>query len=116
MYGTGRLTDEVLEAMRGVSLAVIESNYDERMLCDGPYPVYLKRRILSERGHLSNEDAGRFAVSLARAGARGLILGHLSRENNRPELALAAVSAALAEAGEAPELIAVHMEALRCPA
>ena len=58
----------------------------------------------------------------ARAGARGLILGHLSRENNRPELALAAVSAALAEAGEAPELIAapplgaVHMEALRCPA
>ncbi len=119
---TGRLTDEVLEAMRGVSLAVIESNYDERMLCDGPYPVYLKRRILSERGHLSNEDAGRFAVSLARAGARGLILGHLSRENNRPELALAAVSAALAEAGEAPELIAapplgaVHMEALRCPA
>ena len=119
---TGRLTDEVLEAMRGVSLAVIESNYDERMLCDGPYPVYLKRRILSERGHLSYEDAGRFAVSLARAGARGLILGHLSRENNRPELALAAVSAALAEAGEAPELIAapplgaVHMEALRCPA
>ena len=72
---TGRLTDEVLEAMRGVSLAVIESNYDERMLCDGPYPVYLKRRILSERGHLSNEDAGLFAVSLARAGARGLILG-----------------------------------------
>lgn len=118
----GRLTDEVVSAMSGVELAVIESNYDEQMLCDGPYPVYLKRRILSERGHLSNEDAGRFAAALARSGTRGLILGHLSRENNRPELALAAVAAALAGAGESPELIAapplgaVRMEALRCPA
>lgn len=79
----GCLTDEVLDAMCGVEAAVIESNYDEQMLCDGPYPVYLKRRILSDHGHLSNEDAGRLAVRLAESGARGLILGHLSRENNR---------------------------------
>ena len=119
----GCLTDEVLEAMCGVELAVIESNYDEQMLCDGPYPVYLKRRILSERGHLSNEEAGRLAVHLARGGARGLILGHLSRENNRPDKALSAVAASLAEAGEELELLAapplgsVRMEAFaRCPA
>lgn len=119
----GCLTDEVLEAMTGVELAVIESNYDERMLCDGPYPVYLKRRILSEHGHLSNEEAGRLAVHLAQNGARSLVLGHLSRENNRPELALRAVSAALSEAGEelelraAPPLGAVHIEAgARCRA
>lgn len=119
----GCLTDEVLEAMSGVELAVIESNYDEKMLCDGPYPVYLKRRILSGRGHLSNLDAGKLAVHLARSGTQGLILGHLSRENNRPELALEAVSAALKEAGEslrlaaAPPLGVVRMEALeRCRA
>ena len=119
----GCLTDEVLDAMSGVEAAVIESNYDEQMLCDGPYPVYLKRRILSDHGHLSNEDAGRLAVRLAESGARGLILGHLSRENNRPDKALAAVSAALAEAGESPELLAapplgaVYMEAgARCRA
>lgn len=102
----GCLTDEVLGAMCGVDVAVIEANYDEQMLCDGPYPVYLKRRILSDHGHLSNEEAGRLAVRLAESGARSLILGHLSRENNCPEKALAAVSAALAEAGESPELIA----------
>ena len=96
----GCLTDEVLEAMSGVELAVIESNYDERMLCDGPYPVYLKRRILSGHGHLSNDEAGKLAVHLARNGAQSLILGHLSRENNRPELALNAVRTALREAGE----------------
>ena len=119
----GCLTDEVLDAMCGVEAAVIESNYDEQMLCDGPYPVYLKRRILSDHGHLSNEDAGRLAVRLAESGARGLNLGHLSREYNRPDKALAAVSAALAEAGESPELLAapplgaVYMEAgARCRA
>ena len=119
----GCLTDEVLEAMSGVELAVIESNYDERMLCDGYYPVYLKRRILSDHGHLSNEDAGRLAVHLARGGARSVVLGHLSRENNRPELALRAVGAALEAAGErleltaAPPLGAVCMEAAaRCRA
>lgn len=117
----GCLTDEVLEAMTGVELAVIESNYDERMLCDGYYPVQLKRRILSEHGHLSNEEAGRLAVNLARNGARSVVLGHLSRENNRPELALRAVERALSEAGEelelraAPPLGAVSMEAgARC--
>jgi len=119
----GCLTDEVLEAMSGVELAVIESNYDERMLCDGPYPVYLKRRILSGHGHLSNDEAGKLAVHLARNGAQSLILGHLSRENNRPELALNAVRTALREAGEnlrlaaAPPLGVVRMEALeRCRA
>lgn len=114
----GCLTDEVIDAMSGVELAVIESNYDERMLCDGYYPVYLKQRILSEHGHLSNEDAGRLAVHLARCGARSVVLGHLSRENNRPELALRAVATALDEAGESLELAAapplgtVRMEAL----
>ncbi|MFR5782043.1 MAG: hypothetical protein ACLUEK_09485 [Oscillospiraceae bacterium] len=109
-----------MDAMCGVRPR--SSNRTTTSRCrDGPYPVYLQRRILSDHGHLP--DAGRLAVRLAESGARGLILGHLSRENNRPDKALAAVSAALAEAGESPELLAapplgaVYMEAgARCRA
>lgn len=91
----GRVTDEVREALLGADTVLIESNHDEEMLRYGPYPVYLKRRILSARGHLSNADCAQLARQLADAGTRRIILGHLSRENNRPELALAASLAAL---------------------
>ena len=85
----GAVTDEVLEGLLGAKAVLIESNHDLNMLCDGPYPVYLKRRILSEHGHLSNADCARLAARLVREGTETVILGHLSRENNRPELALA---------------------------
>ena len=84
----GHVTDEVLEGLSGADAALIESNHDLDMLMDGPYPVYLKRRILSDRGHLSNADCAVLARKLAESGTRTIILGHLSRENNRPELAL----------------------------
>ena len=64
-------------------------------LAYGPYPVYLKRRILSDRGHLSNEACAQLACDLAKTGVRSLVLGHLSRENNRPGLAERAVREAL---------------------
>lgn len=98
----GHVTDEVLDALTGVDAAVIESNHDEEMLRYGTYPYYLKRRILSDNGHLSNERAGQLAVHLAQGGAGQLILGHLSRENNLPALALQTVTAALSGAGLAP--------------
>ena len=66
---------------------VLESNYDPDMLRAGPYPYALKQRILGRRGHLANDDAGRAAVELVRRGARQIILGHLSKENNFPALA-----------------------------
>lgn len=106
---TGCVTDEMLSALSGVDAAVIETNHDEEMLRYGSYPYYLKRRILSDRGHLSNETGARLAAELCSAGAVKLILAHLSRENNRPELALAAVTASLegrgltAEVSVAPE-------------
>lgn len=102
----GAVTDTVLDALRGVSTALIEANHDERMLLDGSYPAALKRRILSERGHLSNEDCAALAVYLAEYGAETLILGHISRENNTPALALRAVSASLEAAGRSVELLA----------
>ena len=94
----GVVTDEVVEGLCGVDTALIESNHDVDMLLRGPYPLYLKRRIRSEFGHLSNEDAANLAVTLCANGTRGLILGHISRHNNTPAKALEAVTAALREA------------------
>ena len=117
----GSLTEEVLEGLRACDAAVIEANHDEEMLRYGKYPVALKRRILSERGHLSNENCARLAVTLAGSGCRSFLLSHLSRENNRPETAFAAVRSALDQAGYgdrtvlvAPPLGAVSVEVKGC--
>jgi phosphoribosyl 1,2-cyclic phosphodiesterase len=66
---------------------LIESNHDIRMLEAGPYPYYLKRRILGDRGHLSNESAGRLLGELLNDNMEHILLGHLSHENNYAELA-----------------------------
>jgi len=95
----GHVTDEVLEGLRGVDAALIEANHDIEMLRNGPYPAMLKRRILSDNGHLSNDACGVLAKLLYRDGTRKLLLGHLSRENNLPLLARRSVLAALSEDG-----------------
>ena len=92
---TGVVTDGMLAAMAGCDAALIEANHDVDMLRRGPYPYPLKRRILSARGHLSNDDCAAFACALARAGAKQLVLGHLSQENNTPRRALDTVREAL---------------------
>jgi Metal-dependent hydrolases of the beta-lactamase superfamily I len=91
----GQVTDEIRAGLLGAGAVLIESNHDIQMLRDGPYPFPLKRRILSARGHLSNDDCALLARSLAENGTKHIILGHLSRENNRPQIAAATVSAAL---------------------
>lgn len=115
---TGYITDEAAEILPGVDLAVLETNHDVETLRSGPYPYYLKRRILGTEGHLCNEDAARFAVTLAQAGASELILAHLSRENNTPAMALRAVETALSAAGLTPHLPGETRDEaarLRCP-
>ncbi len=99
----GCVTDEVRENLRGADAVLIEANHDEDMLRFGRYPVFLKRRILSEHGHLSNENCARLARELAESGTGTIILGHLSRENNTPDTAMRAVGEALA--GTAAELL-----------
>ena len=84
---------------------IIESNYDEDMLQNGPYPYYLKQRIRSNHGHLSNSDCARLVAALADVGVRSFLLAHLSAENNTPERALAASCAALKEGGHAGDSI-----------
>ena len=86
----GHVTEEVLNALSGADAVLIESNHDEEMLRYGPYPVYLKRRILSDSGHLSNACCAELARALALGGTKQIILGHLSRENNSPALAMQA--------------------------
>lgn len=83
----------------GADAVLLESNYDPDMLKAGSYPYELKRRILSTKGHLCNDDAGSCALELARKGARHIVLGHLSKENNFPELALRCTMDALQAGG-----------------
>lgn len=95
----GHVTDEVLESLSGAGTVLIESNHDEEMLRFGPYPAWLKRRILSDNGHLSNENCAALARELQRRGTSKIILGHLSRENNTPDTAMKCASSALCGTG-----------------
>ena len=83
----GYVTPEVEAALTGCRAVVLESNHDPEMLQYGPYPQDLKRRIASRRGHLSNGESALLAARLCASGTRGILLAHLSRENNTPELA-----------------------------
>ncbi len=84
----GVASDEIVKEISDCDLLMIEANHDEEMLKMGKYPYYLKRRILSEDGHISNEYAGELVVEAARGGrVNQVLLGHLSKENNFPELA-----------------------------
>ena len=112
---TGYVTEAAADALTGAELLVLEANHDVALLRSGPYPYYLKERILGEHGHLSNDAAAEFAVSMAEHGTAEIVLAHLSRENNTPETALAAVSAALTAAGLSPRLsVAPRSTASRC--
>lgn len=92
----GYVTQTVENHLTGCELVLLESNYDEDMLRKGPYPASLKRRIRSDRGHLSNRDCGRQAERLVKSGVTRLILGHLSQENNTPDVAAATVQEEMA--------------------
>ncbi len=95
----GTVTATVRDHLRGCDLIHIESNHDVRMLENGPYPYPLKRRILSDCGHLSNAACARELPYLVREGTTRIFLGHLSRENNLPDLAYATAEAELTGAG-----------------
>ena len=83
----GRFDHEIIEHLRGLHLLLLEANHDVNMLQTGPYPYYLKQRILGEKGHLSNEASGRLLCRLLNDHIQAIVLGHLSKENNLPELA-----------------------------
>ncbi len=87
----GVYDDYTVECLREMDALLLEANHDVNMLQVGPYPYHLKQRILGERGHLSNESSGRLLGRLLHDGLKAILLGHLSQENNLPELAYEAV-------------------------
>lgn len=91
----GHVSEALLSALAGCRGALIEANHDIDMLKTGPYPAYLKSRILSPVGHLSNVDCARVAEYACHTGVKYLALGHLSEENNTPPLAYDTVCAAI---------------------
>lgn len=105
----GFVSDGVLAALTGCRVVALESNYDDARLLSGPYPYYLKNRIRSISGHLSNAECALCAAELARHGTRTLVLMHLSAENNEPELALTCCLGALENAGVDTEQIDVEV-------
>lgn len=95
----GVMLPEIKLAAQQSDFAVIESNHDIDMLKNGIYPFYLKQRILSNRGHLSNLACAQELADLVKSGTLRLMLGHLSEENNTPRLALATSVTALEHHG-----------------
>ena len=93
----GYFDQSVVRAVSGCSVLYVEANHDLRMLETGRYPYQLKRRIAGNYGHLCNEDCGRLIGEVLNERLQTVVLGHLSKENNFPELALAAVKNQLME-------------------
>lgn len=99
----GHTTPEVMAAAADCDLILCEANHDAEWVRSGPYPYYLKERILGERGHLSNESGAELAIHAVEHGARTVVLGHLSSENNTPAHAYETVSRRMRGAGIDPE-------------
>lgn len=95
---TGIITAVTLERLQGSESVVIEANHDKELLLKNPrYSQALKHRILSDKGHLSNDASADVVAHLVRTGTKNIILAHLSEENNYPELALDTVLRRLAK-------------------
>lgn len=95
----GYITPTAAQYICKTNYLVIEANYDEEMLRMGPYPQYLKERIMSENGHMCNKDTAKFLSENYNEGMKYIWLCHLSKDNNHPELAYKTVEFALKSKG-----------------
>lgn len=96
---TGFVTNDAYDTLLGVDLLLLEANHDVETLQSGPYPQFLKTRILGRHGHLSNVQAAEFALQSVKAGTGDIMLAHLSKENNTPVMAEYAVARKLQQHG-----------------
>lgn len=96
---TGMIDDEIISKIKDSNLYFLESNHDEFMLEKGLYPRALKDRVASRYGHLSNRDAARTLSKVLKGENERVILGHLSKDNNVPELAYDTVKSSLEKDG-----------------
>ena len=84
---TGYINRKYLKKMENKDLYLIESNHDEVMLMDGPYPRFLKERVISDKGHLSNTTTSKYLSKIVGNKTKYIILAHISEKNNTEELA-----------------------------
>lgn len=96
---SGVITEGMWRHMMGSDEIILESNHDVDLLMYGSYPMNLKRRILGEKGHLSNDTTAKVATWLLKSGTKKIMLGHLSNENNTPEIAYQTTKNALTACG-----------------
>ncbi len=95
----GYTNKKIINNLKDSDLVILEANHDVEMLKAGRYPARLKRRILSNKGHLSNEDAGHALLEMLKGKVSHVLLAHLSKENNYPQLAYETVVNILEEKG-----------------
>ena len=88
---TGYINNSYLKKMQNKNVYIFESNHDITMLMTGPYPYILKQRVVSDKGHLSNEQAGNYLKELIGKNTKKIVLAHLSEINNTKEIALKTV-------------------------
>ncbi len=99
----GHTTPDLEEKFAGSDAVILESNHDVQMLKEGPYPAFLKKRILGKQGHLSNVQSSEMLVKVVGPRTRHVTLAHISRENNTPEKAFDEASNAFGT-GKKPEI------------
>lgn len=85
---TGYINRKYMKMLNNKTIYFIESNHDEEMLMDGPYPYYLKQRVISDSGHLSNKMTAKYLSTMVGDKTKYVILAHISKNNNTEELAL----------------------------
>lgn len=106
----GSVTLDLLAALDSCDAIILESNHDPDMLATGPYPAFLKKWIKGPAGHLSNEDTALVIEAVAHGGLKHLVLAHLSKVNNTPELSVSSAKRVLRGSGGARITVASHDE------
>ena len=109
---TGYINKKYYDLLSNREIYYIESNHDEQMLLTGPYPHYLKQRILSDKGHLSNGATASYLEKFIGSNTKYIILAHISETNNTKELALETTKEALANTIYSPKIIVASQEEL----
>ena len=102
---TGYIPQKNYEKLQNKDLYIMESNHDVKLLMEGKYPYYLKQRILSDIGHLSNKDSAYYLSHFIGDHTKKVILIHLSEENNQPEIALSTLRDTLERKSQSVEII-----------
>lgn len=109
---TGYINEKYYGLLSNREIYYIESNHDEQMLLTGPYPHYLKQRILSDKGHLSNGATANYLEKFIGSNTKYIILAHISETNNTKELALETTKEALAKTAYSPKIVVASQEEL----